>query len=86
MRSSAIHYADLSTGNVDGVIEATRKANLEIAVAFPLIKEAGGIMFDGNGQSLGNKKYNEFGQENNLIVISAATNSLANDILNKARG
>lgn len=86
MRSSAIHYADLAAGKVDGVIEATRKGNLEIAVAFPLIKEAGGIMVDGNGQNLKDKKYNEFGQEDHLIVISAATNSLVNDILNKRRG
>jgi fructose-1,6-bisphosphatase/inositol monophosphatase family enzyme len=86
MRSSAIHYADLSAGNVDGVIEATRKGNLEIAVAFPLIREAGGVIFDVNGQSLGDKKYNEFGQKDHLIVISAATSSLANDILSKANG
>lgn len=86
MRSSAIHYADLASGSVDAVIEATRKANLEIAVAFPLIKEAGGVMLDGNGQSLAGKKYNEFGQKDHLIVVSAATSNLANDILNKAKG
>lgn len=85
-RSSAIHYADLSAGNVDVVIEATRKGNLEMAVAYPLIKEAGGVMFDENGQSLGDKKYNKFGQDDHLVVISAATNSLANDILNKTKG
>lgn len=86
MRSSAIHYADLSAGSVDGVIEVTRKGNLEIAVAFPLIKEAGGAMIDENGQSLAGKKYNEFGQKDHLIVVSAATSNLANDILNKAKG
>lgn len=85
MRSSAIHYIDLSAGNVDAVIEATRKGNLEIAVAFPLIKEAGGVMLCENGQSLGNKKYNEFGQKEHLIVISAATNNLTRDILNRVR-
>lgn len=84
-RSSAIHYADLSSGKVDGVIEATRKGNLEMAVAFPLITEAGGVMVDKDGHNLGDKKYSEFGQKDHLIVVSAATSSLAIDILNKAK-
>lgn len=84
-RSSAIHYADLSTGKVDVVIEATRKGNLEMAVAYPLIKEAGGVMVDEDGHNLGNKKYSEFGQKGHLIVVSAATSSLVMDILNKAK-
>jgi len=83
MRSSAIHYADLSEGNVDVVIEVTRKGNLEIAVAFPLIKEAGGEMVDSRGESLVSKKYFEFGQKNNLIVVSAATKSLADVVLDR---
>lgn len=85
MRSSAIHYADLSAGKVVGIIEATRKGNLEIAVVYPLIKEAGGVMVDEDGRDLGNKKYSEFGQKDHLIVVSAATSSLAIDILNKAK-
>lgn len=84
LKSSAIHYADLFSGVVDGVIESTRKGNLEIAIAFPLVKEAGGVMIDGSGQSLVGKKYNNFGQEDHLIIVSAATDSLAKNIIKKA--
>lgn len=85
MRSSAMHGADLVSGQVDGVIECTRKGNLEIAVMYPLVTEAGGVMVDRNGMSLSDKKYSEFGQSprEHLAVVSACTLSVAKSIIGK---
>lgn len=83
LRSSAIHYADLAQGNVDGVIENTRKGNLEIAVAYPLVIEAGGVMVDLKGNSLKTQRYHKFGQLENVPVVSAATTKLARQIVTK---
>lgn len=81
MSSSAVHYVDLASGYVDGVIECTRKGNLEIAVAFPLITEAGGVLLGVDGISLGDRKYTVFGQNNHEPVISACTLELGKDML-----
>lgn len=83
MRSSAIHCVDLISGKVDGVIECTRKGNLEIAVAYPLVIEVDGVIVDLNSESLGDKKYNEFGQRENLAVVSACTLGVAKGIIRK---
>lgn len=76
---SSIYYFKLATGEADVVLECTRKRNLEIAVAFGILNEAGGIIVDGNGKSIANRNYLKFGQDPNeyLPVISAATESLA---------
>lgn len=76
-RSTAAHYVDLASGQVDLILECTRKGNLEMAVAYGLIKEAGGVMVTSKGTSWANKKYLEYGQDKNLPVISASTNQLA---------
>lgn len=64
---------------MDAVIECTRKKNLEIAVAFGILNEAGGAMLDSHGHSLAGKNYLDFGQgaDDHLLVISAATKTLA---------
>lgn len=81
--SSAMHYADLASGKVDVVIECTRKGNLEIAVAYALVSQAGGVMLDINGNYLTNERYFEFGQDQNVIVISAANEALAREVITR---
>ncbi len=79
--SSAIHYADVAAGTADLALECTRKNNLEIAIAYGLISEAGGAMIDIEGQPLGDKKYLEFGQTEKIPIITAATSELAQVLL-----
>lgn len=79
--SSAIYYADVSSGQADLALECTRKNNLEIAIAYGLIHEAGGIMVNINGEDLGPKLYREFGQKEHLSVITSATAALAHDLI-----
>lgn len=81
LRSSAAYYADIASGAADLTLECTRKGNLEIAVAYGLIKESGGIMTDLAGKDIGNQKYFLFGQKENLPIITACTQELAIDLL-----
>lgn len=80
--ASSIYYFDLITGQTDVVVESTRKRNLEIAVAYGILKEVGGIMVDEKGKDIGHRRYLKWGQEENdyLPVISTATKNLANDV------
>ena len=81
--ASAVYYMDLSSGRADLVIECTRKKNLEIAVAYGLVKEAGGVMVDEKGKSIGSQKYFDFGQkpDEHILVITAATIELVQDLI-----
>ncbi|MEK6823229.1 MAG: inositol monophosphatase family protein [Nanoarchaeota archaeon] len=79
--SSAINYVDLANGTVDLVLECTRKGNLEIGVAYGMVKEAGGVMVDINGDPLGPQKFLSFGQEGHVGVISACSKELALEAL-----
>lgn len=83
--SSAIHYVDLARGNVDLVLQCTRKGNLEIAVAFGLINEANGVIVTIDGKSLSNKKYKDLGQKEYIPIISASTIELANELIKKIK-
>ncbi len=78
------YYTDLAAGRIDAVIEVTYKRNLEKAVAYGLITEAGGVMLDIEGNSLGDKRYLEFEQnsQDRFPVISAATSQLALALIN----
>ncbi len=76
-QTSAASYVDLASGQADLVLECTRKGNLEIAVAYGLLQEAGGVMVGLDGQSLGAKKYLEFGQKEYVGIISGASKGLA---------
>lgn len=75
--ASCIHYVDLANGKVEAVIECTRKQNLELAVAYAIIKEAGGVMMTIHGESLENLKYSEFGQNDHYLIFSGCTSALA---------
>lgn len=79
LRASEAHYANLASGSADLVLECTRKGNLEIAVAYGLVTEAGGVAFTLDEAGLGQRKYSEFGQEQDehIPVVFAATEQLA---------
>ena len=79
--ASSRSYVDLAAGKAEFVLECTRKGNLEIAASYGLIKEAGGVMLDFDGQSLGLKKYLDWGQKEQLPVITAANKKLAEKII-----
>ncbi len=81
VRASCAGYADVASGDADLLIECTRKNNLEMAASYGLVKEAGGVMVDGKGEDLGSKRYLEFGQKEQIVVITAATRQLALEVL-----
>ncbi len=83
--SSAVHYVDLAHGKADLVLECTRKGNLEIAVAFGLENEAGGVMVTLDGVSIANQKYLTFAQDEYVPIISASTIELATDLIRKIK-
>ncbi|MBA2391893.1 MAG: hypothetical protein H0V70_04030 [Ktedonobacteraceae bacterium] len=81
MYSSAVHYTDVAMGTVDAVLECTRKQNLEIAVAYGLVIEAGGVMLTLDKTSLKYRHYNTFSQDKHTPIVTASTLGLANDII-----
>ncbi len=83
--SSAVYYADVASGAADFALECTRKNNLEIAVAYGLEKEAGAVMVDLEGVSIGDKKYLKFGQKEKVPIITAANIELANALLKQIK-
>lgn len=85
LRSSAAHYVDLASGEADLVFECTRKGNLEIAVAYSLVTEAGGVIVTADVSSIGPKKYFEFGQREYIPIISAPTLELSHGFLEHTR-
>lgn len=76
-RCSSYHYTDIAMNEADLTLECTRKGSLEIAAAYPIVMEAGGVMVSINGKRLADKQYLEFGQDTHLPVITAATQKLA---------
>lgn len=79
--SSAIYYADVAAGKASLALECTRKNNLEIAIAYGLITEAGGAMLALDGEGLKKRKYLTFGQTKQIPVITASTEGLARDLI-----
>lgn len=79
--ASSLYYADVAEGEADLALECTRKNNLEIAAAYGLIHEAGGVIVDLDGIDIGNKRYLEFGQKEYTPVITAATMELAHSLI-----
>ena len=74
---------DLAEGKAELVLECTRKNNLEIAIAFGLINESGGIIMGINGESIIKKDYLSFGQDKYLPIISSCTKELGKDLIKK---
>lgn len=76
-KCSAMYYADLVEGNAGFVLECTRKKNLEIAVSYGLVREAGGVTVDLSGKDIGSEMYLAYGQDRHLPIITAANDVLA---------
>ncbi len=77
---SCVYYTDLARGVANLVGECARgtvKPTLEPAIAYGLVKEAGGVMVDMNSNSLGSWQYGVSDQDGSQLIISAATQQLA---------
>jgi len=83
--STAVYYVDLAQGRADLVIECTRQENLEIAAAFGLVNEAGGVAITTDGESIKNKRYVALGQKEHIAILSAATMELARALIQKVK-
>jgi len=79
--SSAVHYTDVARGAADAALECTRKRNLEIAVAYGLVTEAGGVMLTLDKTSLEHRHYRTFSQDKHTPIVTASTLELADDII-----
>ena len=79
--SSSMHYADLASGEVSLVLECTRKGNLEIAVAYGLVHEAGSVMLGPDGRDIGPQRVLDFARDRHVPIISALNMSLAQETL-----
>jgi len=83
--SMGIHLIDVASGNADLALHSSRKKNLEIATAYGIINEAGGIIVTKDGISVGKKKYQTLGQKEFIPIISASTMELAQELIHKIR-
>lgn len=81
--SATQNFIALLNGSADVVSLYTLKGNLEEAVFYLMIKEAGGVIVKSDdGKDLGNEKYLEFGQGgDHRGIIACATPQLASAIL-----
>ncbi len=75
--SAESRYVDVAAGSMDLAFESSRKGNLEIAVAYGIIREAGGTIVDADGNDIGSQLYESFGQDSQVPIITAATPELA---------
>jgi len=74
--SSSHYYASLLSGEAALMLECTRKGNLEVAAAYGLVTNAGGCIVTLDGQDIGDRKYNEFGQKEQIPLITAANRAI----------
>lgn len=65
----------------NGLIEVTRKGNLEQPILYLMITTLGGIMIDKGGKSIGNYDFKTWGQDERLFLITAKNKSIADSIL-----
>lgn len=79
---SSVHYANVALGAADLALECTRKNNLEIAAVYGLIREAGGVMVTSDGKDISELPYKTFGQSSSVPVITAASKTLADQLVN----
>lgn len=80
--STAWSIYSICTGDkYNGLIEVTRKGNLEQPILYLMITTLGGIMIDKEGQSIGNYDFKTWGQTEKLFLITAKNKSIADSIL-----
>jgi fructose-1,6-bisphosphatase/inositol monophosphatase family enzyme len=84
-RAYAAYFSDLASGAVDLVVSSTGKNNLELAIGYGLIRESGGVLVDMRGQSLGEEKYLEYGQKDELPVIASSSEHLARELISRVK-
>lgn len=80
LMSSTAYYTAIALGNADLALECTRKKNLELAVFYGLVNELQGVVATIDGQPLGPEKYNEFGQNEHIPVITCTNKSLFDEL------
>lgn len=80
-RAYSTYFSDLASGKVDIVVTATGKKNLELAIGYGLIREAGGVMIDIHGNDIGEYKYHEFGQLENVPIIASCNREMAQALI-----
>lgn len=75
--SSASYYALLSMGEAAMIGESTRKGNLEYATAYPLVREAGGLVVQAsNGEDIGPQLFLDYGQASHIPLVSIANTTV----------
>lgn len=79
-------YVDVASGKTELALECTRKGNLEIAAAYGLIREAGGVMITLDGKDIGPQRYRIWSQDTpgkdvRTPIITAANMPLAQELI-----
>ncbi len=69
-----------SARTADAVIHCSAKGGLECAIAYGVVREAGGAMIDEHGRDLGEMKYLFYSSEPIKPVIAASSEVLAREI------
>ena len=85
LKASMPYYVDLAQGYAWLVVECTRKHSLEIASAYPLVHEAGGVMVHvPTGQEWGELD-RSIGDTNLKLVVSAISKAVAQIAIDRMR-
>jgi fructose-1,6-bisphosphatase/inositol monophosphatase family enzyme len=66
-----------------GLVEVTRKGNLEQPALYIILSELGGVMVDKNGKDIGSNLFKEWGQDEKVPVISAQSQRIADNIISR---
>lgn len=76
-------YTLCTDDRFNGLIEVTRKGNLEQPVLYSMITELGGVMIDKNGKPIGSRKFKKWGQsrDGEEFLITAKSLLIAKKIL-----
>ena len=76
-----MHLFDVAQGKAVAAGGITAKDNLEMAIAYGLIKGAGGDIITLDGQSIGPKKYLEFKEQKDIPYLGVCTKALGQDLI-----
>lgn len=88
--STAASIATICTGGKwQGLVEVTRKNNLEQPILFVMIESLGGVMVDRLGNSIGPNKFKNWAQkkadggDNRQLLVTAKNQNIAKRIINE---